>query len=256
MRRHPATPRPLAHPEEFQQTLRMPLPGGRAYYRSSSPDPARPLPLVIALHGVRQRPAALASDSRLTSYARTHGFVVAYGGGTAGVWNAGRCCQNDVADDVHYLTEVVADVERHTAIDRRRIYLVGFSNGGMMALRALCERPDVFAAAGVMSGALMTDCAPATGIRRIPLRIRQLHGLGDTTVPPQGGSSRIVPELVPPLDKEAAALPAGSQLDLTLIPGLGHQWATPENSPFDATDQIWQFLRGKALAYRPAAKSG
>jgi poly(3-hydroxybutyrate) depolymerase len=189
----------------------------------------------------------LASESRLTSYAQAHAFVVAYGEGTGQAWNAGRCCRQAVADDVRYLTEVAADAARHTPIDRRRIYLVGFSNGGMMALRGLCERPDVFAAAGVMSGALMTRCAPAVGVPRIPLHIRQLHGLGDTTVPPAGGRSRIVPELVPPVNEEAAGLPAGSQLDLTLIPGLGHHWATVENSPFDATDQIWQFLQRQAL---------
>jgi poly(3-hydroxybutyrate) depolymerase len=186
----------------------------------------------------------------LTSYAQAHQFVVAYGEGIDQAWNAGRCCQHDLADDVGYLTQVAVDVARHTAIDRRRIYLVGFSNGGMLALRALCERPDVFAGAGVMSGALMTSCAPASGVRGTPLHIRQLHGLGDTTVPPGGGSSRIVPEHVPPLRDEAAALPTGSQLDLTVIPGLGHHWATHDNSPFDATDQIWQFLRRQA---EPAA---
>jgi len=36
------------------------------------------------------------------------------------------------------------------------LHIVGFSNGGMMALRAICSAPETFAAAGSVSG-LPTD---------------------------------------------------------------------------------------------------
>jgi poly(3-hydroxybutyrate) depolymerase len=95
-------------------------------------------------------------------------------------WNAGVCCGGSTADDVKYLRDVVAAVERRTPIDRRRIYVIGLSNGGMMALKAVCEAPDVFAAAGSVAGPYLgSSCKRPVWVH--------LHDAKDPIVPYFGG---------------------------------------------------------------------
>lgn len=241
----------LKHPEEFQQTRQIRLPSGRAY-ALAEPNTAQtvlsgPAPLVIALHGLYEAPASFASESRLTSYSGAHHFVLAYGEGRKGKWNAGSCCAGARTDDMQYLVDVLVDVSKRASIDRRRVYVVGFSAGGMLALKAVCERPDLFAAAGVMSGALMTRCAATPPRRTAAVHVRQLHGAADPTVPANGGRSPSLSQTFPPLSEEKARLPAGSTLRITLVPGLEHHWANPDNSSVDATNEIWTFLQDYKL---------
>ena len=74
---------------------------------------------------------------------------------------------------------MVTAVERHVSIDRRRVYVVGLSNGEMMALKAICEAPDVFAAGSV--------AGPYLGsIRKRPVWVH-LHDARDPIVPYYGG---------------------------------------------------------------------
>lgn len=53
-------------------------------------------------------------------------------------WNAGFCCrsamQNGV-DDVNFLDQVLDMLMTEMHVDRRRIYVVGFSNGALLAYR-------------------------------------------------------------------------------------------------------------------------
>jgi poly(3-hydroxybutyrate) depolymerase len=238
---------PLAHPEELRQTRLVTLPGGRKYYVFAPPGAPHLLPLVLVLHGLYLSPNIMASDSRFTSYAAQHDFVVTYGSGERASWNAGECCRRNRADDVRYLTDVVIDLEHRLPIDPHRVYVAGFSNGGMMALRMQCERPDLFAAVGVMSGDLQTACKPLPPRKAVPLHVRQINGSSDTAVPATGGYSEILDMTLPDVRAEGAELPARSQFVLTLVPGLEHQWATPANSSVDATDEFWRFFQQHAL---------
>lgn len=102
--------------------------------------------------------------------------------GSDRAWNAGDCCGGSTANDVSYLRDVVATIAFRTRIDLRRVYVVGLSNGGMMALRAICEAPTVFAAAGSVAGPYLgTSCARPIW--------RHLHGVDDPVVPYRGGTS-------------------------------------------------------------------
>ncbi len=96
-------------------------------------------------------------------------------------WNAGICCGGSTADDVTYLKHVLTAVEGHVLIDRKRVYVIGVSNGGMMALKAICSAPRVFAAAGSVAGPYLgSHCARPVW--------RHLHGGKDVIVPYHGGS--------------------------------------------------------------------
>ena len=103
-------------------------------------------------------------------------------------WNAGICCALALRNDVGYLVDVVNAVSQAVPVDATRVYVVGFSNGGMMALRAICSAPDVFAAAGSVSGPFLgTTCARPIW--------RHIAAAADPIVPVFGGISAAAPEL-------------------------------------------------------------
>ena len=74
---------------------------------------------------------------------------------------------------------MVEDLRRRGA---GRVSVVGFSNGGMMAYRFACARPDLVDTVGVLSGTLeVPRCAG-------PIRALHLHGDRDTAVPFDGAT--------------------------------------------------------------------
>ena len=210
---------------------------GRPYFLHLPPSTTR-FELLLVLHGLANSPATVARQTGFTSLASRHGYAVAYPLGFDRSWNAGGCCGATSADDTSYLVDVVRDIERTSRVDRRHVFVVGFSNGGMMALRAECERPDIFTAAGAMSAALMVRCAPLPGVASRPLSICQYAGTADRVVPAPGGFSRYLHIRIPPLSSENARLPTGSRLSISIISGLGHDWATRRNSGVDATSGL------------------
>jgi poly(3-hydroxybutyrate) depolymerase len=71
-------------------------------------------------------------------------------------WNAGHCCGKAVEDnwnDVAFIEAAIDGTCRQYAVDKRRIYMIGFSNGGMMTYRFAAERSSLLAAAASVSGA-------------------------------------------------------------------------------------------------------
>lgn len=130
----------------------------------------RPLPLVLNLHGATQNAQLEEITTGMDGSADENGYLVAYPDGTRISrvltpdpvakqaqygWNAGQCCGLPVTrhiDDVGFLLEVIADVASRTPVDRRRVYMTGMSNGGMMAYAMAAEASDHVAAIASVSG--------------------------------------------------------------------------------------------------------
>lgn len=152
---------------------------------------ARPAPLVIVLHGGGGSPASMMA--RWSDQARRSGFIVAAPQGVgrndrAGTWNASGCCGEAVSrgvDDIAFITAVIDDVSRRRSVDPRRIYVAGFSNGGMLTHRVAIALGDKIAAAAVVSGALFGDEATP----RTPVPMLIMHGEQDPVVAFGGGMS-------------------------------------------------------------------
>jgi polyhydroxybutyrate depolymerase len=125
----------------------------------------------------------------MSALADQNHFLVVYPGGTgqAPTWNAGNCCgyalQNNVAD-VGFLRTLLEKLGREYAVDRRRVYFTGISNGAMMSYRVACEMSDQVAAIAAVEGALNIDCHPS-----VPVSVLIFHGTADHLVPFNGGST-------------------------------------------------------------------
>ena len=186
----------------------------------------RSAPLVVVLHGAFSSGESTARFSGFTELAERDGFVVLYpeGVGLFGFlrhWNAGFCCavaqQRDV-DDLGFLREAMAEVSGRLSIDPARVYLVGTSNGGMLAFHYAARHPEQVAAvatvAASVGGRLIfepwdrfvgeepaaleqalaspggpqspADDRPAAAM---PVPVLMFHGNADETVPFYGGQS-------------------------------------------------------------------
>jgi predicted esterase len=160
-------------------------------------------------------------------------------------WNAGMCCALALRNDVGYLVDVVHAVEASVPVDLTRVYVVGFSNGGMMALRAICSAPETFAAAGSVSGPFLgTTCEKAVW--------RHIAAAPDPIVPPAGGVSPGAPALGvvrdwcgctwPSTETERARF--GPFASVYVSPTGGHSWPTPTNAnwSFDPERDLWGYV--------------
>jgi polyhydroxybutyrate depolymerase len=90
-------------------------------------------------------------------------------------------------DDVAFISALIDQVASAYAVDRARVYATGISNGGFMATLLACALPDKIAAvapvAATMPVSFLQSCMPG---RPVPFLL--IHGLDDTTVPPNGGA--------------------------------------------------------------------
>ena len=156
-------------------------------------DKTKPAPLVLVLHGYGVSGLFQNLYFRLGEIADEEGFFIAAPDGTPDgtqkrFWNAtDLCCDFEKTgiDDVAYLTGLVSEIRNAYAIDPRRIYVVGHSNGGAMAYRLGCNAADQFAAIVSFAGPFFDDvasCAPSG-----PVAVQIMHGTADQTVPYEGG---------------------------------------------------------------------
>lgn len=149
-------------------------------------------PLVIALHGGTGNAFNLQNQSQLSSTANDEHFLVVYPEGLKGglfnirTWNAGVCCghasQQNI-DDVAYIDTLLDYLLDLYAIDERRVYVTGMSNGGYMAYRLACEMGSRLAAiAPVACSMTLDNCENSSAVPII-----HFHSFLDENVRYQGG---------------------------------------------------------------------
>jgi polyhydroxybutyrate depolymerase len=103
-------------------------------------------------------------------------------------WNAGpSCCNFDQlqVDHVAALGELIGRLARDPRVDPQRVYVGGYSNGGFMAHRLACERPELVAGIVSIAGSAPLDgrsCKTPTS-----LRVLQVQGEADPIVTYGGG---------------------------------------------------------------------
>ena len=145
-------------------------------------------PLLLELHGRGIDPTMFDRWTGFATLADEASFMLAMPSAVGEVWNDGRWhgTQWESPDDVGYLLALIDDVGARLPIDRRRIYVVGMSNGATMAGRLACEHAERIAAVAQVAGTAAMDVA--AGCRPImPVPILQVHGTADRYAPYGGG---------------------------------------------------------------------
>lgn len=192
-------------PKTYKNKMDIRIMGARRTYLVHVPpnySPKKPLPLVVVIHGAFDTAAGMEKYSTFSDLADRESFIVMYpnGMGIFGLfqhWNAGHCCgkaANDDVDDVGFIAAAINDVRVRLQIDPSRIYMVGFSNGGMLAYRFAAERGDILAAVAPLAasiGGRPSEDAPQWRIPDPvkPLSVITIHGMADDDIVYEGGVS-------------------------------------------------------------------
>lgn len=261
--------------------------GFGAYVPSTYTAESDPLSLVIALHGFGDTYENFALGTGWLEAAETENFVAAFPQGHLRQWNDGSRGEH-YEDDVAIILDLIELIAAEINIDRDRIYLVGFSNGGTMVYRAACETSGIFAGVAAVGGTMRLDqdCDESAATSMVIL-----HGTADDVVPYTGSASNRrydvrdataiwrdinnctdeAPDLFELGFENDLAVQRyqdcddGKQVMLYLVDGLPHTWMgsyerfynQPVRPAYDATSVIWAFFeaahRTERLAEQNAA---
>lgn len=156
-------------------------------------DPAVETPLVVVLHTFGGSGELQESYLRMRPMADAFTFLYAYPDGTLDAdgdrfWNATDvCCDNfgSGVDDSAYLRTLIETIAEQCNVDRRRIYLIGQSNGAYMSYRMACDHADTLSTVVPLAGATFFDpeqCDPSR-----PVNVLHIHGTEDETWLYEGG---------------------------------------------------------------------
>lgn len=241
-------------------------------------DLTKSAPLIVAMHGFLGNGSNMQQKTRFDALAKQDGFVVVYPNGIRRRWNDGRSARNKT-DDVGYIAALINTLAASGTVDPRRVFLTGHSNGGGMAMRMACDRPDLIGGIAVIATKSPTSYQCGQG-RPVPALF--VHGTEDPIAPnegrPEGSrlggalSSDATIELwkrrnrckgsaqVRTIDRKNDGTSAkisqfsrcAAPLTLVLIQGHGHDWPNgigkatrlqgPATKEVDASQLTWKFF--------------
>ena len=152
------------------------------------------VPLLLVLHGFGVSSSLLIAKAGLNAVADQKKFAYLAPEGARDAlgrpfWNAGKsCCDLDhqAIDDVKRLRELLDANLGNPAIDPRRVFVIGYSNGGFMAQRLACDVGDRIAGVVSVAGAAPSPEVPCA--QNSALAILMIHGDADPIVHYAGGS--------------------------------------------------------------------
>jgi polyhydroxybutyrate depolymerase len=233
---------------------------------------------VVNLHGATGTAESQDDASAFPSLAEREGFVVL----TPEAAEPGRLWNlPPVLLDVRYVSRLIDDTMANQCIDPARVYLAGFSQGGMLATAVACEQPERFAAIGSVAGLYdLPSCERTTSVPMVALQ-----GTADPTVRPDGTYSDDIQAFLkgPVTSREELArrwatqngcssdppatsteglvtvltfdCPTDGEVLYYRVDGATHLWpstreqtgpvtvpTTPGDSAVDATDVMWTFF--------------
>ncbi|MFA5058585.1 MAG: PHB depolymerase family esterase [Opitutaceae bacterium] len=166
-------------------------------------DGKKPLPVVIMLHGGGGTARGAMKETGWTHQADREGFLAVFPEatppdpakpsrfGTNGqVWNDGsgrfHAGERNVPD-VTFINAMIDDLIARFAVDQRRIYATGFSNGASMAFRVGVELSARIAAIAPFAGTLWIESPKLAR----PVSLYYITGDADPLNPIEGGTPKL-----------------------------------------------------------------
>lgn len=230
----------------------------REYLQYAPSDLGSKRPLIISCHGMNQSAQyqwdALKDAKTLADKEK---FVIVLPEGINNGW--------DISGDrdINLIKDLIAQMKKDFDIDENRVYLSGFSMGGMLTYHAMNKIPNVIAAFAPISGYPMWGFT-YTGKRAIP--VIHHHGTGDD-VCVYSNVQRNIDELVkknkcsstPTITqnyggyshitrKEWGGGTDGVKVVLMELANKGH-WIS--NDGLYTLDEIWKFCKNYSLEEKP-----
>ncbi|MBR1466742.1 MAG: hypothetical protein IJ607_10345 [Bacteroidaceae bacterium] len=219
--------------------------------------PASPA-LMIACHGANQDAPYLQSLAKWESVADTAKFVVVYANGVNKYWDISG------TSDLQFMEVIIDSMYSRYHINKNRVYLTGFSMGGMFTYHAANRMADKIAAFAPVSGYPMGG--PNASASR-PVPILHTHGTADDVCSYGPVQSHIdawvkfngcnpTPEIIKPYPKSKPNSPAelkryrggknGVEVALLTLADKGHWWSM-DTAQALTSEEIWNFCKRYSL---------
>jgi len=226
--------------------------GQRSYKLYVPPNAgARPLPLIVMLHGCTQDADDFAAGTAMNDAARAQGFYVLYPVQSREA-NPQKCWnwfkhnhQKTGRGEPAILEGMTRSLMEAHAIDPQRVYVAGLSAGGAMAAILASAYPGLYAAAGVHSG-----LAPGVAAD-LPSALAAMKGSG-RPVPTQAGPG--VPTIVFHGDRDATVHPDNAHGVVAACVGSSAQVETRRvegvNNKRHSTKHLYRDPAGDIVAER------
>lgn len=154
-----------------------------------------PSPLVIALHGGGgngRKFDQMTTEGTLTAAADKRGVVLVFPEAMNRQWHDGRkeIVKGDkIYDDVGFISRLIDVMVEKYAVDTRRIYATGISNGGFMSIRLAMDLSGKIAAVAPVTAQISRALAGRLPMQ--PISIMIVNGTADPLVPYDGGTIRL-----------------------------------------------------------------
>jgi poly(hydroxyalkanoate) depolymerase family esterase len=218
-------------------------------------------PLVYVIHGFNMSGQQEVQLTQMNKVADTGKFVVVY---PNALKNAGNQQSWDMTgpNDYAYLLSLIDTAEGRYKIDRKRVYVSGFSMGGFLSFNLGCRYADVIAAIAPVSGLLRGECALK---RPLPTLFTygtnegfdlntfieagekwvELNGCSPTpkvTRPyPPGNPNSVVTRL------EYSGCKDGVPVTIDTVSGGTHEWPMDTRTKVNNSVEVWNFFKTHSL---------
>ncbi len=153
--------------------------------------------VIIVLHGGKGFGSGIRRNLGLEQIMRSAGPIMVYPESLGGKWHVAPGAP--AKRDSLFIRDLIVKLVSDGIADRHRIFLVGSSSGGPMALRLACEHSSLFAGAAILISSLPEELAASCHPTH-PLRFLMIAGTADPFVPYQGGKANLI-------DSKATLLP-------------------------------------------------
>jgi polyhydroxybutyrate depolymerase len=195
-------------------------------------------PVIVVLHGGSGSGARVRRNLGLEEAIRSHNVTLVYPDAVNGHWGDTK---ETAQRDIDFLRMLTDQLITNGTADRRKIFLVGSSSGGMLALRIGCDRAgEAYAGIATVIANLPADIAESCQPPK-PIALMVINGTANPIIPYAGGTTKISDSKVDVVSTDAT-LAAFAKAD-----GCGDGRTTiplPDKDPKDGTRSYLDKLNG------------
>jgi len=138
--------------------------------------------LLLALHPASTTAQQMAEMTQFENLADTNDIIIAYPDAIAGRWNSSGTTN---VDDLGFITALMDTLIADYTIDDDQVFVLGYSNGGLMTLKLRCMLSEriagIISYAAPMTFAIAGDCQSEAVVS-----VLVIHGTSDEVFPFSG----------------------------------------------------------------------
>ncbi len=214
--------------------------------------------VVFVLHGRGGNGAGMQGDSQMDKVADREKFIVAYPSAIGGDWDYAS-----TKNDYTFLLSIIDTLDAKYHIDRSRVYVTGFSQGGGMAVFIGFQYPEIFAAI-----APTASIGKGVTLPKKPIPIFCTFGTQDNLNKPDVvmdavkgwlkadtcPSTAVVIRPYPASNTKSVVTrltygpcAQGTEVMVDSISGGGHEWPMNTSTKVNNSEEVWAFFKKFSL---------